>query len=470
MQLEEVDRLLQRWDERMGSLDARLVDLSSDSAYLTLGGEVGSRAKLRGVSERRAREVLARISCLFEVRSLIQATLERARLERARVSALRFWENSTHLQHLQEWLTEPSHRVPQELLSHGFIAQRASELITLDSLACWMEDSFTTTQAILDEFTRAWEQLGARAQESKERLAALSSSQSSHELGEDELLPSLKAALESVEDQLAWDPLSASDALLKLEERLSATEQLARSAQTRRQEFSNSLALSREQLTKLSALAQHLEVARLQFLRELSPEDLPGLPGSTEVDDLARWLERIEQAASSGRLSAALVGLQRWKESATSLERSFANAERALTQGPDRLEELRGRLQARQAQLMTLAQRGWSSPEAHSALERVRQALSCSPVRLSLAASAMSELERLLASYVKGSLLLTLKSQGRYWMELSKYSLEELFQKSLHAFVPGVSCPRSGRDPAWEERTMGDRGAGGAGANGQLRV
>jgi hypothetical protein len=114
---------------------------------------------------------------------------------------------------------------------------------------------------------------------------------------------------------------------------------------------------------------------------------------TTELQGLEDWLATLGKTIAAGKLSAAEVGLARWREEADKLLVEAREATRIAEKSLAIRDEMRGRVSARQAQLRALAGRGVDVARAQALVEAAERLAGRTPTDVAAARSAVEALD-----------------------------------------------------------------------------
>jgi hypothetical protein len=362
MTLDEIDRALAEWRDRLRCVDENLLALEDEPTCKML-----ERATLSGSTRTRVEPALAAMRELFQQRTLLQDTIGQARALRDRVGRgplpAMMLPSRRSLLEIEHLLRGRSIRLPRlrtPLAQRGLLsgAEREDTISPEDLLAAMLAAFEGARDAVL-AVDHAWARLYPVVDVVEREVAALEAL--ARALGEpfpDELAAA-RAEVVALRARVDGDPL-ADEATLDhgLLPRLQHVRAELEAVGAQQEQAAAEWARARALLQELREAHAAAEAAFVRCRREI--EDAAGLtpPGNGLDEGLAAWLNRLEAALEAGHVRAARVGLARWLAEA---DRQLATERAALAASAAPLaarEELLGRLSARRAQLRALMARG----------------------------------------------------------------------------------------------------------------
>ncbi len=407
----EVDRRLAAWSEWLKRVDDSLLVLEAEPTYQILAGTAGKRAPLEGQSLARVAPALDALADLFEHRQRLEAVLERARLLRAQVTTLGFFQNDDKLRQIHELLLGPSIHLgaaEKPLAQRSLLDQGAHEITaTPEQLLVHMQRTFELARDAVLAVERAWATLEPAMERMGAEVLALRAmaTQSGEAAGVEGELAAVLAELAAARGRVARDPLGATGSvegalaprIAGLRARLSA---LAGQKDSVTARLATASALRRE----LGETQVRARAVRAATLEEIAGARLPELVSPDLIEGLDAWREKLEETAAAHRWSSAAVGLARWEAACA----GYLAKDRAVLAAAGELagkrDELRGRLSARVAQLQALTARGVPRDPAIESLAREAEAqLARRPTPLDAAEVTLTTFEQKFAELARGA-------------------------------------------------------------------
>jgi hypothetical protein len=362
MSLDEVDRALAAWKDRLRRVDENLLALEGDINFKLLEETSAPGAGLAGVTYERVAPVVAAMRELFAQRSHLDEILERAQRTRGTIS--RLWPADRTLREISALLRGPSivlSTVQTPLAQRTLLGEAEDRnAVSPDQLLAAMVKAFETVRDTVTAVARVWDQLTPQLDALQQKLASLNALATALGGPPDPDLAALQTELALMRTRVARDPLGVHDDVARrLEPRLTAlNDRLAAQGQERAQTRAD-LARARQSLAALRdasrAVAESFASGRAEIAE---PTGLVASPAESRLADLATWLATLETTASAGQWRAAQVGLTRFRATLDSL---LAGEQAALAANRARLavrDDVSGLLLARQVQLHSLRARG----------------------------------------------------------------------------------------------------------------
>jgi hypothetical protein len=408
MGLEEIDRVLAWWDERLRRIDESLLALEAEPTYQMLAPRSATRATLEGETARVVGPALDAMGELFEHRGRLTEVLDRARAVRASIT---FWGGGDKEQEIRALLEGPSIELPTEatpLARRALLDPGSREVrVVPGQLLEAMSTAFTRARDAVVAAQQAWELVEPQIATIERKLGDARTSAAS--LGVEgavrEELAVVERELEVARKRIARDPLGASGDLgAHLVPRIAAvTDQLAGLA-AQRARVEDGIAGARDTLRELHEIHARARAAIDALPREIEGARAPGRPTDDgHIEGLGPWLDKIRDAASAGRWSTGEVGLARWNDAAKGYLAADGQIARALSSVLARREELSGRLSARRAQVAALVARGVSlDPSAEDAAREAEKLLARRPTPLARAAELVERFDAAVRARSKG--------------------------------------------------------------------
>lgn len=366
LSLEEMDRLLLTWDERLRRIEENLLAIESDPAYLTLIGP-GSHGRYDGISKQRLDDVQQELSALFADLSRLRSIIEQAHEAREAIRG-KLWGKEEKLSWMEGLLLGPS-------ISRGDEPRPLEDRSLLDSspharsirpevLLNEMILRFDEAKRILLSVWNAWKQVEPSVQKMEEQLRLFEVSASQLHLASGSLdgLVSLRAEVARLRSLAARDPLTAPQ---DLETHLTTRYQILRAnlqnLRAHRDHAREHLVLAQKKLTELQHRSEKLSKLTTTVFRNLAlgPEAPSLAPDTAPLEILSRALEALH--APGAWLSTHRIDA--WFADATVLQNNLVRTEITVQKLLDAGPELAGRFSARRAQLSQFQARGYRIPE-----------------------------------------------------------------------------------------------------------
>lgn len=388
LSIEQVDALLEAWDDRLRRMDDNLVALEGESIYQRLAGKAGRRPPLEGISAARLGPALDAVSDLFEDRRRLGAVVDRARAVRASISAIAFWGSDDKVAEIQALLDAPSIAVASLVVplgDRGLLDEGSREVfIEPERLLAEMTPRFAAAREALLAAARAMSAVEAdhaalAAEIDAVRRLAAEVDPTRSTLPDHAEIAALEADLGRLHARALRDPLGAEGMARKdLGPRLAALARRLSAAADLRRRVTAALAEARDLRRRLADDHARSVALRARALRELRGESVDGLPQPLDeglVLGFETWLHKLEQTVASDRWGPAEVGLARFRDAARrerAAARALLDAAASLLACPADVE---GRLEARRAQAAALAARGLALPAGAAAAALTAAAL-----------------------------------------------------------------------------------------------
>jgi hypothetical protein len=400
---EQADALLAAWDERLRRVDESLLALEGDSTWQLIAPDGRLLGTLEGQTRAEVAPAVEAMSRLFEDRERLVAIVEQARGVRATLSSLAFWQNEEKLAQVEALLTGPSISLGAELtpLSRRSLLDPGPREVAIspEELVARMTNAFETTRNLTARLSRAWAKLEPALEEIERELQLLERAPERQLLDADPearaALAALAAEVNAQRTQVARDPLGVEGNL-----RSAIAPQLAtvRARLAARRELADRVEVALAGVAGARrALRECFEAAHAAYTklaREVTEPAARARPKpTTELQGLEDWLATLGKTIAAGKLSAAEVGLARWREEADKLLVEAREATRIAEKSLAIRDEMRGRVSARQAQLRALAGRGVDVARAQALVEAAERLAGRTPTDVAAARSAVEALD-----------------------------------------------------------------------------
>jgi hypothetical protein len=394
MTLEEIDRAIAAWNERLAQVDRNLIDLH-DGDYPLIEA---SASRFTGRTAERVVPAVAAMRALFDQRKTLGDALDRARVLRSGVS--RIWPSRAQIEDITDLLRGPAVVLDSAvtpvaergLLSPADQARR----VTLDGALTAMVQEYDLVRTVTTDVTRAWQRVNPALDGFNLKFGALVELARHVGSAADPDLLGLRTEVDGLRDRVASDPLTVAGELdATVQPRLRELgERLERLAKTRA-ELQSRLNDARAQLIALEASrAAASESFDQAQVRILDPVGLVQPLSDEDLDELRAWLTKLEETVVAGRWQAATVGLTRFAETVRARldhEERSAASNRLIADAP---EELTGRLAARRGQLKQLRARGVSLvPDLEREVDALVTLMTQKPFPLGLASAQLARFE-----------------------------------------------------------------------------
>jgi hypothetical protein len=394
MTLEEIDRAIAAWDERLAQVDRNLIDLH-DGDYPLIEA---SASRFTGLTSERVGPAVTAMRALFDQRKTLGDVLDRARTIRVGIS--RIWPSRAHLEEIANLLRGPSvvlDSTPTPVAERGLLSPAdQARRVTLDAALVAMAQEYDLVRTVTTDVTRAWQQVNPAIDAFNLKYGALADLARHLGVSADPDLLGLRAEADALRDRVAADPLGvASELDTTVQPRLRELgDRLERLTKTRT-ELQTRLSDVRARLTALEAASTEASAALAQAqARILDPAGLVAPLSEEDLSELRSWLAKLEETVATGRWQAALVGLARFDQTVRGRlddTEHTASANRLIAEAPD---ELIGRLAARRGQLKQLRARDVSiPPNLEQEADALATLLAQSPLPLGRATAQLARFE-----------------------------------------------------------------------------
>jgi hypothetical protein len=394
MTLEEIDRVIAAWDERLAQVDRNLIDLH-DADYPLIEA---SASRFTGLTGKRVGPAVTAMRALFDQRKTLGDVIDRARAVRAGLS--RIWPSRAHLEEISDLLrgsavvldSAPTPIAERGLLSPADQARR----VTLDGALATMAQEYDLVRTATTDVTRAWQRVNPAIDAFNLKYGALVELARHVGASADPDVLGLRAETDALRDRVAADPLAVAAELdTTVQPRLRELgDRLERLTKTRT-ELQTRLSDARTRLTALEAASANASATLAEAqARILDPAGLVGSCSDEDLAELRSWLAKLEETVTAGRWQAASVGLARFDQTVRGRlddEERAAAANHLIADAPD---ELIGRLAARRGQLLQLRARGVSiPPDLEQEADALATLLAQSPLPLVQATTLLARFE-----------------------------------------------------------------------------
>ncbi len=357
MSLEALDARLAEWAERLQRVDDNLIALEGEPAFQMLAA-AKKRLALAGRTRDQAGPALDAVAELFAARQRLGDLLDRARAARADIGFIGRDEKTRKVFELLDGASIPLGRSEVPLARRSLLGESGRDLaVTPEALLTQMVTSFEAARDVVTRAGQAWEMMTPVLTEATARVAEMRQ-KARADGGAAADLAAFDAELSSLAERAANDPLGVLGSLAMVRSTLDELD--ARLAAERAVHDACAAALGEARALCEAVAARHQEARRSLLATESAvtpPSSMP-LVDDALIDGLSDWLEKLTRAFDAGRLGAARVGLDRFREAG----RGYLEADqRAVSEARARLalrDELLGRTAARTAQLRALRARG----------------------------------------------------------------------------------------------------------------
>lgn len=396
MTLEQTDRLLAEWKQKVQCASDNLEALTELITWKRLNGTEGwPRVHLCGVSRSRVIPALDAMQDLWEHQALLLGVVHRARLLRESVS--RLLPARRTLDEIEWLLCGPSIKLPPvatPLAERGLLtAAEVAESITAERLLAAMVQSFQIARDAVLDVDAAWDHLVPLLAESDLEIARLQ--ELANTLGEDvdAELATVRQETAALRPLVLEDPLAAiavgkgvSTVLTRVRNSLDHLAQQRTRLRTQLLEARQLL----DHLTTIHREAHQAFAERIDKVQLGGPENPVEPLAADRVAALAPWLATLERTNEIGRWRSAAVGLAKW----LSIARGYVASEEACL-AANRVpvlvrRDLRGLFEALQAKA-----------QAHGRSEEVELTVLATQVQQLLATrpTPLTELQNLVREY-----------------------------------------------------------------------
>jgi hypothetical protein len=397
MTLDDIDRALADWQERLARVDENLIELDGEPTC-----ELLEKSELEGITKERVTPALAAMRELFAQRTALNNVLDRARALRA--STPRHWPSPRGLAEIEQLLRGPSIKLPPvrtPLAQRGLLtaAQREDAICPEDLLAA-MTQAFEVARDAVLAVDAAWTRLNPGLEDAERQVEALERRARSLGAEAGPELAGARGQIEALRRRVSRDPLGTAEGfegsltplLANVRARLDALV-------AERDQLQRDRDRARRLCQELREAHRAFVEAQARYRREiLDPPAAPSPPEDAAIEGLASWLETLEATLNAGHVQAARVGLSRWLDSAEGYLAQERAARTALDGALAAREELLGRLSARRAQVDSLGRRGLpQAPELEATAQALEALLLRLPAPLAEATRRVAEFEAQLA-------------------------------------------------------------------------
>jgi hypothetical protein len=335
--VEDVDRLIEAWEQRVALADSNLVALESEPTVQMLARPGGLTASLEGVTKQRLGPALEGMDRLFEDRGRLAAVVARAREERAAVSPFALWGNDEHLRAVVELLTGRSITMgtaPTPLASRALLGEATREIaITPEELLAGMARDYEAARDAVAALAKAWARLEPELEGVEAELRSLRRDGETFPHGSPVggELAAIERELAHARRRAAVDPLGTEASFLHVvRPRLEALEERMATDRDLRAHVEAALRSARETLRALEGSHARARAGLDRAAERALVHPLPPVSDDDSVRGMAPWLDTLEQTALEGRWAPARVGLERWMQAARDLAALDDAALRAL--------------------------------------------------------------------------------------------------------------------------------------------
>ncbi|MEE3716678.1 hypothetical protein V2H45_07970 [Tumidithrix elongata RA019] len=403
MVLEEIDRLLADWKNKLDLISQNLIDLCGLLTYQRLSGAAGfSPVKLTGISKTKIEPVLEALNELFQHFDLLTQTIDKARSLRASIP--RFLGSEPKAQEILQILTATSIQLPairtplaqRELLS----AAETIHAITPTQLLVAMAKTFEVVKESVVAVDLIWSDLEPQLDRAEAEIATIQ--RQGESLGAIDLreLEASRQAIAALRDRIETDPLGTRTSFEDIE-RLTAKmrsdlDQLVRAQAKLNDGFTHAKVL----LKRLIALNQEAIAAFAESQEKITDcADLfPPLP-LEYIEAVGQWLQRLESKLKEGLSRPVRVGLE---NCTTKISEYIAIETKNIAANRRSLQtrqELRGRLDALKAKAIA---KGYAEDMQLAKLaDQAKQLLYTRPTPLNQAEETVKQYEIMLNSKSK---------------------------------------------------------------------
>ncbi len=406
MTLDEIDKLLASWQERLARVDENLIALEQDPTCLLLEGRDGQPRPLEGVTHQRVTPALLAMRELFEQRALLNSVLHQAREQRAGLS--RLWVSEKVVAEIEQLLKGRSIKLPPvqtPLAQRGLLSQAQVEVaVSPEELLGAMLKAFEQARDAVTETGVAWAKLQEDTESSDRELTRLGELANEVGAGGDAELAELRRLLDTLRLRIGRDPLGVSDSVRReLRPRLEAVRSRFEAALAARDGAKTGLEHARASLAELERA--HLAAIELYGRVVAEVENPPSLvppPNREALGGLAPWLETLSRKVHEGHYPQAVVGLSRFEEAVRGLLSQVQTSTRASEAPLRTREELLGRLSARRAQAKAaLARSGGTDAELDQLGREAEEACRHKPFSLTQAETKVAAFEAKVRALVR---------------------------------------------------------------------
>jgi hypothetical protein len=390
MTLEEIDRNISSWNQRLAATANNLLELQSDPTYQVLTGSGGATpVQLTGETAKRVLPPLKQMETIFHQFSLVQSVVDRAVQLRKDLRPV-FGRDQT-LREIEALLLGESVQLPADAVSLKdrtlLSGAKGTLAVRPEALLASMGTAFSEARDAVLLVSGAWDELAHEvdaAESEMRRLWAANCDQPQAIPGAEKMLDALKAQVQS-------DPLTARAELKS--KLLPALAGAARELDARLR-VKREMAAAHEMLTRLQATEAEIEAAAAAR-RDKILGDGTRPAAAAQSNALSVWLGRLEARKDDERAETIARGLENWR---LALNKALEQSVQALQQERAPLEtrsELRGRLDALKAKARVY---GVAEDAALAGLAgQAEELLYARPTDLARSAAAVAAYERRLA-------------------------------------------------------------------------
>lgn len=400
----QADLLLISWDERLRRVDESLLALEGDSIWQLIAPGGRLLGTLEGETRAAVAPAIDALTRLFEDRERLVAVVERAREIRGSLSTLAFWQNEEKLAEVEALLTGPSIALGAEitpLSRRSLLDPGPRELATSpEELLARMTQAFEHARDLTARLTRAWAKLEPAIEEIDAELRALDRVRPLIEADAEarEAHAGLSAEVTAIRQRVARDPLGVDGSLraviaprvATIRARVEAQRALYDRVDVALAGAGGARVALREADERARALWARLE-------RELREPPARARPKpEEELAGLEAWLAKLRSTVTAGKLTAAEVGLARFREAADAALSELREGARLGEKALAIRDELRGRVSARSAQIAAMRARGADQGDGATlerALIEASRAVSITPTDVGAARTSVDALD-----------------------------------------------------------------------------
>lgn len=363
MTLDEIDRALADWRERLQRVDENLLALEQEPTFQFLETMyAGDQEPLSGQTAARAIPALEAMRELFQQRHALSDVIDHAARLRGAVS--RFFPTRESLLEISQLLRGPAIKLPAiktPLAQRGLLSSAERDnAITPEALITAMIEAFERARDAVIAIDQAWERLIPTLTSADQELVALENRARALGVEASADLARGREQVDALRQRIARDPLGATAGVEgQLQPLLQQLRARVETIAQQREQVQAQQTRARALLLELRRVHADAQAALERCRQEIADPPAPQTPlDDAQIDGLATWLERLDTTVAGGRWPAAQVGLTRWMEAAEGYLASERAAYQANNAPLAQREELRGRLSARRAQLQSLQARG----------------------------------------------------------------------------------------------------------------
>ncbi len=345
--LEQIDASLSAWQLNIAQATDNILALYDTEPYKRLE-LVGAR--LAGYTQHRVGPALDAMRELFDQIGKLNDVVNHALAVRKSIN--RFLPSERALREIDELLNGPSIQLPpvhtplaqRSLLSASDSVRATTPTELLQAMVAAFEEARDAVCAVGD----AWEQLDNRLAPAEADLTSLTGLAQQLDQASLASLQELQSRVRALRDRVETDPLGASadftGDIQPLVARARADVETLRAERDRLKKAQSDAAAVLDQLRTLHAASQSLLAECAQ--KVASSSGPTACLNDAQISQMADWLATLQSTASSPRWRAALVGLDRWNQTAAEYLRAEQAAQTANRALLDLRAEYRGRLSA----------------------------------------------------------------------------------------------------------------------------